>query len=142
MFCGLGIGGFVTANSVDTWYQTLQKPPFSPPDWIFAPVWTALYVLMAIAAWRVWRHRPSDVRWWALAAFFVQLGFNLAWSLIFFGQQQIGLALVEIVVLLIVIVATSFLFWHIDRLAGALMAPYALWVAFASALNASLCLLN
>lgn len=136
-----GIGGAVTATSVGTWYQTLEKPPFNPPDWVFAPVWTTLYVLMAIAGWRVWRARTKAGRR-ALAVFAIQLGLNLAWSFLFFGFQQIGLALVEVAVLLLAILATMALFWRIDRLAGALFLPYLLWVGYATLLNASLWRLN
>lgn len=137
-----GIGAAITATSVGTWYQALEKPSFNPPDWVFAPVWTTLYVLMAIAGWRVWRRARFKGARKALMVFAVQLALNLVWSLIFFGLQQIGLALVEIVILLLAIIATTVLFWRIDRWAGALFVPYVLWVAFATALNASLWLLN
>lgn len=137
-----GLGGAITATSVGTWYQGLQKPPFNPPDWVFAPVWTTLYILMGIAAWRVWRLGLSDAVRKALAIFVVQLGLNLAWSFLFFGLQRIDLALVEIVILLLVIIANTFMFWRIDRLAGVLFVPYAIWVGYAIMLNASLWLLN
>ena len=136
------IGGAITATSVDTWYQALEKPPFNPPDWVFAPVWTALYILMGIAAWRVWRLGLSEVTGKALAVFAVQLGLNLAWSFLFFGLQRIDLALVEIVILLCVIITNTIMFWRIDRLAGLLFVPYAVWVTYATVLNASLWLLN
>ena len=137
-----GIGGAITATSVDTWYQALEKPPFNPPDWVFAPVWIALYVLMAIAAWRVWRLRSSEVTGKALAVFAVQLGLNLSWSFLFFGLQRIDLALVEIVILLWAIITNTIMFWRIVRLAGLLLVPYAAWVTYATVLNASLWLLN
>jgi tryptophan-rich sensory protein len=137
-----GIGGAVTATSVGTWYQALEKPPFNPPDWAFAPVWTALYIAMAIAAWRVWRRGSSEATRRALVAFAVQLVLNLAWSFLFFGLRRIDLALVEIVVLLVAIVANAILFRRVDRLAGLLFVPYAGWVAYATALNAALWLLN
>lgn len=137
-----GIGGAITATSVDTWYQALEKPPFNPPDWVFAPVWTALYILMGIAAWRVWRLRSFDVTGKAFAVFAVQLGLNLAWSFLFFGLQRIDLALVEIVLLLCAIIANTIMFWRIDRLAGLLFVLYAAWVTYATVLNASLWLLN
>jgi tryptophan-rich sensory protein len=136
------IGGAITATSVGAWYQTLQKPAFKPPDGVFAPVWTALYVLIAIAGWLVWRHRQAEGRQTALATFAVQLGLNIAWSACFFGLQQIGLALVNIVILLAAITANMVLFWQIDRLAGLLFVPYLLWVAFATVLNAAIWLLN
>jgi tryptophan-rich sensory protein len=137
-----GIGGAITATSVDTWYQALQKPPFNPPDWVFAPVWTTLYILMGIAAWRVWRLPSFEATGKALAAFVVQLGLNLAWSFLFFGLQRIDLALVEIVILLCAIITNTIMFWRIDRLAGLLFVPYAAWVTYATVLNASLLLLN
>jgi tryptophan-rich sensory protein len=137
-----GIGAAITATSVGTWYQALEKPPFNPPDWIFAPVWTTLYGLMAIAGWRVWRGPRFELTRQALTVFAVQLALNLAWSFIFFGLQQIGLALIEIVILLLAIIANTILFWRIDRWAGVLFVPYLLWVTFATVLNASLWMLN
>ena len=137
-----GIGGVITATSVDAWYQILEKPPFNPPDWVFAPVWTTLYILMGIAAWRVWRLRSFEVTGKALAVFALQLGLNLVWSFLFFGLQRIDLALVEIVILLCAIITNMVMFWQIDRLAGLLFVPYAVWVAYATVLNASLWLLN
>lgn len=136
------IGGLITSTSVGGWYQTLQKPPFNPPDWVFAPVWTTLYVLMAVAAWRVWRRTPSQNRRVALTVFAVQLALNLLWSFLFFGLQRIDLALVEIVVLLVAVGTATALFWRIDRVAGVLLVPYVLWVGYASVLNLSLWLLN
>lgn len=136
------IGGAITARSVGTWYQSLQKPPFNPPDWVFAPVWTTLFVLMAVAAWRVWRRARTGSRRTALMVFAGQLGLNLAWSVLFFGLRRIDLALVEVAVLLLVLVANTVLFWRIDRLAGALFVPYVLWVAYAAVLNAALWALN
>lgn len=136
------LGGLATSSSVGTWYQTLAKPSFNPPDWVFAPVWTTLYIFMAIAGWRVWRTPDSRVRTLALRAFFVQLVLNFVWSVLFFGLQAIGLALVEIIALLVAIVVTTVLFWRIDRPAGILFLPYIMWVAFASLLNSALWVLN
>jgi tryptophan-rich sensory protein len=136
------IGGAVTATSVGTWYRTLAKPPFNPPDWIFAPVWTVLFFMMAVAAWRVWRRDGLRPARWALALFGLQLVLNLAWSILFFGLRSIGVALVEIVVLLLAILATMLVFWRRDRVAGMLFVPYAGWVGFATALNAALWQLN
>ena len=137
-----GVGGAITATSVGSWYAALHKPPFNPPDWLFAPVWTTLYILMAIAGWRVWRNAGFWVNRKALTVFAVQLGLNLAWSFIFFGLQHIGFALLEIVILLAAIIVNTVMFWRIDRWAGALFVPYAFWVAFATLLNASLWWLN
>lgn len=137
-----GIGGAVTALSVDTWYADLRKPTFNPPDWIFAPVWTTLYVLMAVAAWRVWRRAGFKDSETALLVFTCQLLLNLGWSVLFFGLREIGLALIGIVLLLVLIIVNTRLFWRIDRLAGALFVPYVAWVAFAAVLNAALWVLN
>ena len=136
------IGGAVTATSVGDWYAALDKPVFNPPDWVFAPVWTVLYLMMAVAGWRVWRRAGFRGARIALALFAAQLALNLAWSLLFFGLRRIDLALVEIVVLLAVILSTTVVFWRIDRLAGWLFVPYAAWVAYAVVLNGSLWELN
>jgi tryptophan-rich sensory protein len=136
------LGGLLTASSVDGWYTTLNKPTFNPPNWVFAPVWTALYVLMAIAGWRVWRSAGPAVRRRPLVVFGVQLALNLLWSLLFFGLQQIGLALLDISLLLLAISVNTVLFWRVDRLAGWFFVPYVLWVGFALVLNLSLWLLN
>ena len=136
------VGGAITATSVDTWYQTLEKPSFNPPDWVFAPVWTALYILMGIAAWRIWRFRAIANPGKALSIFGVQLGLNLSWSILFFGLQRIDLALFEIFILLFTIALNAILFWRVDRLAGLMFVPYVLWVTFATILNASIWLRN
>ena len=140
---GIGaLGGAATAQSVGTWYQGLAKPPFNPPDWVFAPVWTALYVLIAVSGWRVWRLRGFGGARVAMAAYALQLALNLAWSFLFFGQRMIGAALLEIAVLLVAIVTNVVLFWRIDRPAGGFLVPYAAWVAFAGLLNLELWRIN
>lgn len=136
------IGGAVTASSVGGWYKTLAKPAFNPPDWIFAPVWTALFFIMAIAGWRVWRRDGMRDARAALMLFALQLALNLCWSIVFFGLRSIGAALAEIVVLLLAILATTVAFWQRDRVAGMLFVPYAAWVGFATVLNAALWQLN
>ena len=136
------LGGAVTATSVGSWYQSLQKPSFNPPDWLFAPVWTTLYLLMAVAAWRVWRRAGFTMGRNALLLFVAQLGLNLAWSYLFFGLRRIDLALLEIIILLMAIALNAALFWRIDRWAGALFLPYIAWVAFAAVLNGALWRLN
>jgi len=136
------IGGWVTADSVGSWYRTLQKPVFNPPDWVFAPVWTLLYLMIALAGWRVWRRVGLSSARAAMVAYSAQLALNLAWSFLFFGGRMIGVALVEIVLLLAVIGVNAVLFWRIDRLAGWLLVPYAAWVAFACVLNFALWRLN
>lgn len=141
-FAVAAAGGAVTATSVNDWYQSLEKPGFTPPDRLFPPVWTTLYALMAIAGWRVWRKSGFFEARWALLAFATQLGLNFGWSLLFFGINLIGAALMEIVVLLGAIVVTTFLFAKRDRLAGVLLVPYVLWVGYALVLNASIWVLN
>lgn len=141
-FSVAAIGGAVTATSVNDWYKMLEKPWFTPPDWVFAPVWAVLYALMAIAGWRVWRRTEAGEGRGALHAFALQLGLNLAWSVLFFGMNLIGAALVEIIMLLGAIILTTALFSKRDRCAGALLVPYALWVGYALMLNASIWTLN
>lgn len=136
------IGGAITATSVGAWYQALMKPSFNPPDWVFAPVWTTLYIMMAVAAWRVWRRSDRGGTGWALAVFALQLALNLLWSYLFFGLQRIGLAFAEIGALLLVLVVNTYLFWRVDRWAGALFVPYIAWVAFALLLNGAIWWLN
>ena len=136
------LGGWATAGSVGGWYATLNKPAFNPPDWIFGPVWTVLYVMIAIAGWRVWRSRGFAGARGAMSAYALQLALNLGWSLLFFGGRMIGAALVEIVLLLAAIVLNAVLFWRIERAAALLLVPYAAWVSFAAVLNAALWRLN
>ena len=135
-----GVSGFVTAQSVVEWYPALNKPSFNPPPWIFGPVWTLLYLMMAIAAWRVWLE--GSVAKPALNLFFIQLVLNFFWSIIFFGMKNIGLALVEIIALWIMIALTMRAFMKVAKPAGWLMAPYLAWVSFATILNASIWWLN
>jgi len=135
------LGGWATASSVGTWYQTLAKPDFNPPDWVFAPVWTALYLMIAVAGWRAWRRGGAEARR-ALVVYAVQLVLNLSWSYVFFGARLVGPALLVIAALLAAIVANALLFWRLDRWAGMLLVPYAAWVSFATLLNAAIWRLN
>jgi tryptophan-rich sensory protein len=141
-FAAAGIGSVATARSVSTWYQELAKPPFSPPDWVFGPVWTVLFVMMAVAAWLVWRRRGLRGGAVPLTLFGVQLALNAAWSWLFFGFQLPGVAFVELIVLWVAIAATLVAFWRTSRAAGLLLAPYLLWVSFAAALNFAFWRLN
>jgi benzodiazapine receptor len=136
------LGGWVTASSVKDWYPTIAKPSFNPPNWMFGPVWTILYVMMGIAAWRVWCKARRDAARGPLALFALQLTLNLGWSIAFFGLREIGAAVVVIVALEIAILLTLLQFRRIDGLAAALLVPYALWVAFATALNVAIWRLN
>ena len=124
------------------WYETIVRPSWTPPNAIFAPVWTVLYVLMAVAAWLVWRKAGFAGASAPLLLFVAQLVLNATWSYLFFGAHRIGAAAVEILVLWAFILATFIGFWAQTRLAGALLVPYVLWVGFASALNLALWRLN
>ncbi|HWA46908.1 MAG TPA: TspO/MBR family protein [Dongiaceae bacterium] len=135
VFVVAGIGGAVTAASVDTWYRALAKPAINPPDWIFGPVWTALYILMALAAAVVWRRGAGYERRLAMSFFFAQLALNLGWSCLFFGLHLIGGAFAWLLLLWTAIAGTLIAFWRIDRRAGWLLIPYLAWVSFAGVLN-------
>ena len=138
-----GLSGFATSRGVSIWYPTLVKPSFNPPAWVFGPVWTVLYIMMGVAAFLVWRQGVgADGVRVALAVFVVQLALNGLWSILFFGIQSPGWALVEIVVLWCAVGATIWLFWRVAPAAGALLLPYWAWVSFATILNASLWWLN
>ena len=138
-----GLGGVATASAIPTWYQGLNKPAWNPPNWVFGPVWTLLYILMGVAAWLVWRqgwdNLPVRV---ALAIFGAQLLLNLFWSLIFFGLRSPGWAVLEIVILWGFVLATTVQFYRLDSIAGLLLIPYQLWVTFAAVLNAAVWQLN
>ncbi len=137
------IGALFTTPAIAGWYQTLTKPELAPPNWIFAPVWTGLYLLMGIAAFLIWREglNKSNVKI-ALSLFVAQLALNTLWSIIFFGARSPGWALAEIAVLWCAILATTVAFWKISKVAGSLMIPYILWVSFAAYLNYSIFILN
>ena len=141
-FAVSSIGGAITASSVDTWYQTLAKPPYNPPNWLFAPVWSFLYLLIAVAGWRIWLKVGFGGAASAFTAYGLQFALNLAWSGVFFGLQLVGWALVEITILFVAVIATGWLFRSIDKVAALLFLPYGLWVAFAIILNASIWALN
>ena len=130
-----GLGGWVTIPNIPVWYHGLNRPSLAPPDWVFGPVWTTLYIMMAVAAWRAWSRR-------ALAAFAVQLTLNLIWSFVFFGAHWIGASVIEILALWVAILVTAREFWLRDRLAGMLMVPYIAWVSFATYLDISFWRLN
>ena len=121
------------------WYAGLAKPPFNPPNWIFAPVWTLLYIMVAVAGWRTWQRGPRSA---AMAPWFVQLALNFVWSPVFFGAHRIGGALAVIVALLAAIIAFIVMAGPRDRIAALLFTPYAAWVAFATLLNGALWYLN
>jgi tryptophan-rich sensory protein len=142
MFLLLVVGGgwaIGYLTSPDAWYAALRKPDFNPPAWVFAPVWTVLYVLIAIAGWRIWR---AGAGWLPMALWWAQLVLNFLWTPVFFGAHAIGLALAIILLLLAAILAFVAVAWRRDRPAALMFVPYALWVAFASLLNAAILVLN
>lgn len=124
------------------WYAALKKPPWNPPNWIFGPVWTALYILMAVAVWLVGRRGGFAGQRKALTLFLGQLLLNALWSPLCFGAKNLGFALMDIVLLWLAITATLHAFWKVHRLASALLLPYLAWVTFAGALNFTLWRLN
>ena len=124
------------------WYQALEKPWFNPPNWIFGPVWTVLYVLMGVAAWFVWRHGSGRILAWALGLFLLQLILNAAWTPLFFGMHRPGWAFVDIVLLWGVLAATLVVFYRVSGTAASLLIPYWLWVGFATVLNGTIWWLN
>lgn len=142
VFIVSALGSLVTLPKIPGWYAGLAKPSFNPPPWVFGPVWTALYVLMAIAAWQVWLQPAGSRRRTALNWFGIQLGFNAAWSPVFFGIEQPRLALAVIVALLISLIVVVFRFFSVHRLAGWLLVPYLAWVGFALVLNGAIVALN
>ncbi len=134
----LGIGiGYLTLPG--EWYAGLNKPPFNPPNWVFGPVWTILYILVAVAGWRTWTRAPSGT---AMNIWWVQMVLNFLWSPAFFALHVPALALVVVLAMLVAILAFIGVSWSRDRLAAWLFVPYAAWVAFASLLNASVWWLN
>lgn len=137
------IGTLFTTPNIATWYATLTKPGFNPPNWIFAPVWTTLFVLMGISLFLVWNYRNREGNRKAfLIVFVINLILNVLWSAIFFGLHMPGLAFLEIILLALSIIILIALSWKISRAASALLIPYLLWVCFASFLNYNIWILN
>jgi benzodiazapine receptor len=137
------IGGLATAPNVETWYAYVEKPTFTPPDWVFSPVWISLYLLMGVSGYLVWRKGldKSGVRK-AMAVYVVQLILNPVWSFAFFGLHSPLAGLVVIVILWFSIILTIFYFLKVSRTAAFLLVPYILWVSFATVLNFSIFVLN
>lgn len=137
------IGSIPTSQNIPNWYAALNKPSFTPPGGLIGSVWTILYILMGIAAYLIWRKGIGDPAVKAaIALFLIQLALNALWSIIFFGQHQILLALIEIVILWLAILLTIVKFYPLSPAAGLLMVPYLLWVSFASFLNYTFWILN
>lgn len=142
-FLAAGLGSAATARGVTTWFPTVVKPSWNPPNWLFAPVWTTLYVLMSIAAWRAWRAASSygeaSKTLWLYGA---QLALNALWSVLFFGLHRPDLAFIEVIMLWALLVLLLVRFARADRLAAILWSPYVAWVSFATVLNGTIWWLN
>ena len=138
-FLASGIGGFTTATFKEPWYSQIILPSFNPPSWVFGPVWTTLYILMSIAIWRIWiKYYDNKI----LNLYFFHLFFNMIWSIIFFGFHQIGLALLDLLIILIFIVFLMKIYYSKDKISFYLMVPYFLWSAYALVLNFNIFILN
>ncbi len=139
-----GLSGFFTTSEIPGWYQTITKPSWNPPSWIFGPVWTTLYIMMGIALYLVWKNETVDagIKRTAIILFAIQMVLNFFWSLIFFKQHQIGWAFAEIIAMWIFIVLTIFAFAKVNIAAAWLLVPYICWVSFASILNYTIWKLN
>ena len=138
-FLASGIGGFTTATFKEPWYSQIILPSFNPPSWVFGPVWTILYILMSIAIWRIWiKYYDNKI----LNLYFFHLFFNMIWSIIFFGFHQIGLALLDLFIILIFIVLLMKIYYSKDKISFSLMVPYFLWSSYALVLNFNIFILN
>lgn len=137
-----GFSGFLTANSINGWYATLNQPSFNPPNWVFGPVWTTLYLIMGISLYRIWSLPATEERNYAIKIFALQMTLNFFWSLIFFKWHLIGLALAEIILMWFMIAKMIQYFRKLDAVAGYMNIPYLLWVSFASVLNGAYFILN
>ena len=141
LLAGFGSSVF-TVNSISTWYAALNKPWFSPPNVLFAPVWTILYILMGLALFLIWRSPRNRTRDIGIALFAAQLAINVIWTLAFFGLQNTLYGVLTIIPLWILIAATIYQFYKVEKWASYLLVPYIVWVSIATALNASIYLLN
>lgn len=137
-----GISGFATATSINDWYVHINKPSFNPPNYLFGPVWTTLYILMGISFYMILQTASNEMRKKAVNIFSIQLLLNFCWSFIFFKFQLLGLAFIEIIIMWLSIIAMIIIFFEINKKAGILQIPYLLWVSFASVLNGSIWFLN
>ena len=133
------IGGFTTASFKEPWYSEIILPSFNPPSWVFAPVWTTLYIMMSIAIWKIWINSFDST---ILKLYFIHLFFNGTWSIVFFGFHQIGLALINLIIILIFIILLMKKYIGRDKISFYLMIPYFLWSSFALILNSSIYLYN
>ena len=138
-FLASAIGGFTTASFKEPWYSQIILPSFNPPSWVFAPVWTTLYIMMSVAVWKIWINF-FDKR--LLKLYFIHLFFNGTWSIVFFGFHQIGLALINLSIIIIFIVLLMKKYLSRDKVSFYLMTPYFLWSSYALILNSSIFILN
>lgn len=142
-FAAGGIGSLFTFKTIPTWYQGLKKPPYTPPDWVFGPVWTALYIMMGISVFLIWQKGLAvDGATLAFTLFWIQLVINTSWSIIFFGTKSKGGGLITIIVLWLLILATIIASFQVAIWSGVLLIPYIVWVSIASYLNLGIWLLN
>ena len=141
-FACASIGSSATIPQLADWYAGLNKPTWNPPNWIFGPVWSTLFAMMSVAAWLVWRNSGFGKARFPLSWFGIQLVLNVGWSVLFFGCQQPGFALIEILLLWLAIAITISLFSSHSKLAAGLMVPYLCWVSFATFLNFTIWSLN
>ncbi len=137
-----GLGAMATTPEIKGWYRTIEKPAWNPPDYVFGPVWTTLFVMMGVAAWFVWKQNGFQTAKAPLTLFAIQRALNVAWSWIFFNMHQPGWAFAEIIILWLAITATTVAFFKHSTIAGWLMVPYLAWVSFASVLNFTIWRLN
>jgi|TARA_B110000914_G_C15218322_1_gene333941 benzodiazapine receptor len=138
-FVASAIGGFTTASFKEPWYSEIILPSYNPPSWVFAPIWTTLYIMMSVAIWKIWiKYFDKKI----LKIYFVHLFFNATWSVFFFGFHQIGFALINIIIILFFIIFLMKLYFVKDKLSFYLMLPYLLWSSYALILNFSIFLLN
>jgi len=141
-FAAAGLGGLFTAPGVRDWYPLLHKPAWTPPAWVFGPVWSALYLCIAVAGFLAWRRAGLGGARWALMLFAVQLVLNVGWSAVFFGLRQPGWGFAEIVLLWLAILATTIALFRVSLASSVLFVPYLLWVTFAAGLNFAIWRLN
>ena len=141
-FSAAAFGSVFTNKSLKTWYQTIKKPTWNPPNKIFGSVWSALYLMMALAGWMVWERLPQKGHSIPMALFFIQLVLNTVWSAVFFGLRNPGWAFLEVILLWVFIALTVISFWNVYWVAGVLFLPYLLWVSFAAILNLAIWRLN
>ena len=138
-FAASAIGGFTTSAFKEPWYSQIILPTFNPPSWVFGPVWTTLYVFMSIAIWKAWSITKDEK---LLKIYFIHLFFNAFWSIIFFGFHNIGLALIDLIIILFFIILLMKIYYNINKTSFYLMIPYLIWSSYALILNTSIFLLN